>query len=144
MSRIVGVLNEMRQVLPAVVAVGGTVFLIIYVGCLVIGKCYLTYDSVITEIGICLDTSYRPVTEVPRSTQQIYICGLIEGTTPRPGGLYLFYEGKVLSTSDFDQHPGRFFQPLRTSQELKPGAYRVEIGYARRILAQTEFYITDN
>lgn len=144
MSRIVGVLKEMRQMLPAVVGVGGTVFLILYVGCLAIGKCYLTYDSVITEIGICLDTSYQPVTDVPHSTQQIYICGLIEGTTPRPGRLYLFYEGKVLSSSDFDQQPGWFFQPLRTSQELRPGAYQVEIGYARRILAQTEFYVTDN
>jgi hypothetical protein len=137
--------DKRKMILSAYVLLGMAVILsvvlILYVGCLLVGKCYLRYDSAITEIGVCLDTDYQPVVEVPSDTEQLFLCGKVEGTTPHRGALYLFYENEVIYSADADQPPGTFFQRLPVDKIRQPGSYRVEIWYAKRVLASTEFSV---
>ena len=136
--------KSFRYILAGVIIVGFATILLVNIGCLLLNECYLEYDSVISEVGVCLDTDYQPVANVPLNPKQLFLCGKIEGTTPRPGGLYLFYENRVIYTADYKHDPGVFFQLLPTEQQLEPGKYRVEILYAKRKLASTEFFVIAN
>jgi hypothetical protein len=118
-----------------------SVSLLFYVGCLLVGKCYLRYDATIAEIGVCLDTDYQPVVNVPSTTEQLFLCGKVVGTTPHDGWLDLFYEDEVVYSADADQPPGTFFQPLPVDKIRQPGSYRIEIWYAKRLLASTKFFV---
>lgn len=144
MSRIRETLREMRQAFVFFVGIGGIAFLVFYIGCLVVGRCYLAYDSRIVELGICLDsTTYESVTTVPSQTKQLYLCGEIEGTTPRPGAIYMYFNEEVVYTQGFEEKPGSFIQSLPSTTDLRVGEYRVEVYYARRLLAHVEFTVSN-
>jgi len=130
-----------REILGIIVLTGGAIFIALYLACLFMGRCYIEYTSTITELGICLDTSYHPVQTPLANVEQLYICGNVEGQTPRPGGLYLYYEGKVIYTDSFKEYPGIFHQLLLPSGPFKTGEYKVEIVYAKTLLAQATFEI---
>ena len=132
--------TELKRLLIWGAAVGIVVFFI-YSLCLLFGVCYWTIDAEISELAICLDTEYRPVSRVPASSDTVYLCGRIEGTPPRPGSLYLFHGNRVIYTTDFNHSPGQFFQQLPARRLEEAGSYRVEIWYAREVLARTEFLV---
>lgn len=104
-----------------------------------------SYNAEIIELGICLhDSQYTPVRSVPNNTNQVYLCGKLQGTTYRTGILDLFYENSVIYQDDIRLELGTFFIPLSLGkQNFKIGHYRVEIGYAHQILAQTQFAVVD-
>lgn len=144
MYRIRETLREMRQVFVLVVGLASAAFLIFYLACLAFGRCHLTYDSHIVELGICLQNdAYAPVTSVPFLTKQLFLCGEIEGTTPRPGAIYLYFNGHVRYIQRFEQKPGLFFQPLPVMTDLRPGEHKIEVYYARRLLASVEFKVVN-
>jgi len=114
--------------------------------CIFTGKCYLTYDSNITELGVCLDTEYHPIMSISQATEDLYLCGVIDGVTPRRGSVYLFdKDGKSISVDSIFHHDlGIFYHPLTRAKEFQPGRYRVEIWYlqsGRRTKVQTEFEV---
>jgi hypothetical protein len=134
--------KEIRNLIM-MAAIVATIILILYAGCLLLGRCYLRYDSQIRVISICLkNTTYQTVPSFSTDIEEIYLCGQIEGTTPRPGGLYLFFQDTVIYTTDFEQPPGVFFKSLPIERMRQPGTYRIEIWYAKRLLATTEFSVT--
>ena len=104
-----------------------------------------SYNAEIVELGICLHNSqYVPVQSFPNNTNQVYLCGKLQGTTYRTGALYLFYEESVIYQDDVRLALGTFFAPIALeNQTFKPGHYRAEIGYAHQILAQTQFTVVD-
>jgi hypothetical protein len=109
-------------------------------GCWLLGKCY-RIDSTITAMGICLEGSNpQMVTTVPKGTQRVYLCGRIEGTSPRPGWLELFHNEDVIYGEHFEYQPGQFYHPILIPNDAS-GLYVVEIGYAREVLARTEFSV---
>lgn len=119
-----------------------SVGLLLYSICLFLGWCYLKDDSTFSEIGICLtDEMYQPVRDVSAEIEALYLCGQIEGTTPRRAGFYLFFQNTVTYTADFEHAPGLFFQSLPIPRMRQPGTYRIEMWYARRLLATTEFSV---
>lgn len=134
-----------RQVLIIAVVVGGIGFLLVAYSCLFRNSCYLSYDSEITEVGICLEEAvYEFVTTVPDHADHVYLCGRIEGTTPRPGRFHLFRAGTDLPSvysTDFEEPVGLFFFSLERQKLLEPGEYEVQIGYARETLARTKFSV---
>jgi len=136
--------QSVKHTLIVAMFLGGVVFVLFYFTCLLVGKCYLNYDSTFSEFYLCRSPTAEPVPTVSKREEQLYICGKIEGTTPRPGGLYLFRNGVVVLNTHFEQKPGSFIEPLPMPSELQPGRYRIEIGYAKRMLATTEFEVTEN
>lgn len=116
--------------------------LLLYAACLFLGRCYLQYDSTLAEIGVCLDTDYQPVINVPISTEQLFLCGKVVGTTPHREVIDLLYEGEWIYSIVVEQRPGTFFQPIPVNRIQRPGTYRIEIWYAKRLLATTEFSVT--
>ena len=129
-----------KEMVLAIALIGGIISIVFYLTCLLFGKCYREYDSTIVNLEICSNTSQRPVETISVNTK-LLVCGQIEGTTPRPGGLYLFYEDRVIFTTDFRQDPGDFQQLISLDKPLIVGEYRVEIGYAKQILAETKFEV---
>jgi hypothetical protein len=127
----------------AIAVVVAAVVLIVYSTCIWLGRCYAQFDSKIADINICLsETEYQPRSSFPNNVSQVYLCGHVEGTTPRTGGLYLFSHEDVIYTTEFAQSPGLFFQELPVEEIRIPGIYRVEIWYAKLLLNQTEFSVT--
>lgn len=104
-----------------------------------------SYHAEIVELGICLHNSeYIPVQSFPNNTNQVYLCGKLQGTTYRTGILALFYENSVIYQDDVRLELGTFFTPISLGkQNFKIGHYQAEIGYAHQILAQTQFTVVD-
>jgi len=135
--------RSIRQILIGTVSIGAIVFLLFFLTCLLLGKCYLKYDSTFTEFYVCRESTRELIRMVSTEDEDLFLCGAIQGTTPRPGGLYLFYNDVVILNTHFEQLPGEFIEPLPLPTKLEAGHYRIEIGYAKRILASTEFEVTE-
>lgn len=135
--------RSIRQILIGSVSIGAIVFLLFSLTCLLLGKCYLEYDSTFTEFYVCQESTKELVRTLATGDEDLFLCGTIQGTTPRPGGLYLFYNDVVILNTHFEQLPGQFIEPLPIPTKLEAGRYRIEIGYAKRILASTEFEVTN-
>lgn len=125
-------------------SIGAVVFLLFSLTCLLLGKCYLEYDSTFTEFYVCQESTREPVRALSTRDKDLFLCGTIQGTTPRPGRLYLFYDDVVVLHTHFEQLPGEFMEPLPMPEKLEVGHYHVEIRYAKRILATTEFDIVED
>lgn len=136
--------RSLRQILIGIVSIGAVVFLLFFLTCLLLGKCYLEYDSTFTEFYVCQEATGELVRTLSTKDEDLFLCGAIQGTTPRPGGLYLFYNDVVILNTHFEQLPGEFMVQLPTPKKLETGHYRVEIGYAKRILASTEFEVIED
>jgi hypothetical protein len=92
-------------------------------------------------MGVCLEESNpQIVTTIPKGTKLVYLCGSIEGTSPRPGALYFFHDGQVVYYDDFEHKPRKFFHLLPLSSDAS-GTYVVEIISAKEVLARTEFSV---
>jgi hypothetical protein len=101
-------------------------------------------DSKFTQLGICLhDEQLNPVETVATSISRFYVCGMVEGTTYRTGTMYIFYEDTVVFQESLKVQPGAFFLTLTPQRfaQFQPGNYRIEIGYQRQVLIQTEFTV---
>ncbi len=133
--------RSVRQILIGVVAIGGTIFVLFYMTCLLLGKCYLEYDSTFTDFYLCQESTREAVHVVSTGSKDLFLCGNIQGTTPRPGALFLFHDDIYVLQTSFEQLPGEFIEPLPVPEKLEAGHYRVEIGYAKELLASTEFEV---
>lgn len=108
------------------------------------GAWVFSENAEITELGVCLNNAqYTPVQSLSTDIQQFYWCGVVKGTTYRTGGLYLYYENKVIFQQNIKVQPGYFFLPVSTAQfdVFQPGRYHADIGAERQILAKTEFTV---
>jgi len=134
-----------RAYLIILILVLGGIFVYWSLACLFTGKCYFTYDSDIIELGVCRDMEYHPVVSIPQGTNILYLCGIIDGVTPRRGSISLFNEdGKSLPVeSIFHHNQGVFYHPITRTKEFGIGMYKVEIWYLQsgRTVVQTEFEI---
>lgn len=134
-----------NKVIGIFLAVGGfsLICLASYNVCVFMGKCYRSYDSTFQTIGICTEAdSFTPLDSPSVQPGQLFVCGEIEGSTPRPGVLYLFHEGKIIySTTEFWHEVGGFSEPLPLKYTQAPGNYDVRIGSARRELAKFTFKV---
>jgi|GEM_PF-3479779 len=121
----------------------------------ILGACYITgiipplasYNADITKFSLCLDNlGYTPISTIPKPTDKFYLCGVVEGTTNRPGTLYLFYEDTVIFQKGLELKPGNFSVLIVIEQldSFQVGSYRVDIRYEKQILAETSFQVTDS
>ena len=129
-----------NKVVTIMLAAGGLALigLVSFNVCVFMGKCYRSYDSTFQTIGICTDAdSFTPLVSSKVEPGQLFVCGEIVGSTPRPGVLYLFHEGKIMySTTEFWHEVGGFSEPLPLKYTQALGNYEVRIGDARRELAK--------
>lgn len=136
-----------NTVVTILLVVGGVglIGLVSYNVCVFMGKCYRSYDSTFQTIGICTEAdSFIPLITPSVQSGQLFVCGKIEGSTPRPGVLYLYHEGKIMYfTTEFWHEVGSFSEPLPLKYTQVPGNYQVRIGYARRELAKFTFKVAD-
>jgi len=103
-------------------------------------------DAYFAEFNICLDDSkYEPVTEIPIGTEVIFVCGLVEGdgSGQRAGALHLWHKDKATLIRVIGHYPGIFFERISV-KNLAPGTYKIDVGSARRVIAETEFQIDDS
>ena len=136
-------LQKGRKFLLVFALLGFTAFCLLYFTCLITSRCNLNIDSKIAEASICLERDiYQPVLTVPRNVEQVYLCGQIEGTTQRPGRLYVSYNGEVILSEHFEHKPGQFFHVLPISLNLT-GRYNVKIVYAKSELANVAFTVIE-
>ena len=95
------------------------------------------YDSQITQFGICLDdASFNPVDIVPMSAGAFYVCGLVEGTTIRPGSLIVKRGASPVYSDDLALPLGYFYLRVPLTAAFIPGEYYTQIGDARKTLVE--------
>ncbi|MBK8050286.1 MAG: hypothetical protein IPK16_26190 [Anaerolineales bacterium] len=100
------------------------------------------YDSRITQFGICLeDSTFKPVDVVPISAGGFYVCGLVEGTTIRPGSLIVRRGTSPVYGESLTLPVGYFYLRVPLTEAFIPGAYYTHIGYARETLVEARFVV---
>ena len=123
-------------------AVIGVIYTIVLISWYRSGDLGLVMDARLVEVNVCLTkTEYIPVEKIPSSTQVIYLCGKVEGTTNLHGGLLVYHEGAVICDAPVRIRPGVFYLPLCVEGGLAPGKYRADIGRERQILGEAEFTV---
>lgn len=99
----------------------------------------------ITEMYVCkTDTELRPATAF--YTDVLYICGIVEGTSPAWLGFYFFCNGNNVFTDNRKVEVGEFFISSRYNRpgiNLPEGVCRVTVQYDRKVVHEVEFAVTE-
>ena len=124
------------------IIIAGVVLLYILISHLT-GNWGPSMDGQITEMYICdTDKSLKGATEFVTTTELLYICGTVEGTTAVRTTFYLFRGEQSLFSRRRRLPVGQFFLPFSPDgHSYKPGDYRVTMQYNTKLAAEVEFTI---
>jgi len=120
-----------------------TIFLTVVAGAYITGNWIPTQDSVISELGICLqDDVYKQTPTVPVGTASLQVCGMVNGTTNLVGVLYLYHDRnrKMVESRVLTLSPGAFFVTLALPVSLEEGSYSVS--FSREKITRIESVFT--
>jgi hypothetical protein len=115
------------------------------------GQVPLNYDARVIEFFTCNGppntptVSARPINNFATTSQHIYACGRLEGTTFRRFAFYWYRDGKhIYNTLNERIDPGFFYSLLPKNlgdSGYYPGNYRVDIYAGRVKVTSTEFTV---
>ena len=102
-----------------------------------------SFDGRVTAMYICdTDQSLRSATEFVTTTEHLYICGTVEGTTDASATFYLFRDEQNLFSRTRCLPNGQFFLPFSPDgHNYKLGHYRVIMQYDTKVAQEVEFTI---
>ena len=97
--------------------------------------------STITEVGVCeTDKQYSPVATVTLPAKNLFICGVIDGSTPRTVWFYIYDDDRAIAHTSGTIGPGPFFiSRIAWISPLAPGDYRIEAGYEKVVVTRSKF-----
>ncbi|MFN8470229.1 MAG: hypothetical protein U0X20_32040 [Caldilineaceae bacterium] len=109
--------------------------------CVVTGYFVPRQTSTITEVGICeTDKQYSPVAKVTLPVDNLFICGVIEGSTRRSVWFYIYDQDRAIAHMSGTVGPGPFFiSRIAWISPLAPGNYRIEAGYEKPVVIRSKF-----
>lgn len=107
--------------------------------------------SRVVDIGICTqEHEFVPVQYVPSSVKQLFICGILEGSTHRYVSFTVFYEEQGIYGREFNLSTGYFFVPLQSEKmhfvhanTFPPGRYRLTYSYTRAPVETVFFWVKE-
>jgi hypothetical protein len=133
--------------LRGLVVVLAGIFLMSIVGVVLVsavtGNLAPLQTSEITELGICLhNDAYHPTVLVPADSTEVFICGMLSGTTKRGAWFNVFSQDRVVAQASTTLEPGPFFvSSLQWFAPLTAGDYRIEAGYVRPVVISSNFSV---